>query len=219
MGQDLSRPLGNHIKYGDVTAGWKMSKSRCLLRALVPLVVCWSSFVMPGLAADPEDERAKVLGKKETLAVIAESAATLNKAKAVLRLAGTKLPDLVSDNREFRRLDRQIEICRDDLFPALASAEKLKEEPDGLRDAVRLVVNMRVLEQHCLRLSDRLGLVQNAQAGQLATQIVDIANRVGRMNLKLQPYFYRLVDVYQSAAAEDKVDSGMHWEETASPVL
>jgi predicted RNA-binding Zn ribbon-like protein len=158
--------------------------------------------------------------KQDVQNLLAEALNVLAKAKDVLRITSSKLPDLVTDNREFRRFDREVELCRDETYPAVSSAGKLKESPHLLRDAVRMYITMRICEQRCLRLSDHLSSVQAQGASQLSAQVFDVANRLGRVNLKLQPYFIRLIDTYQAEAPAGRVEDDL-WQGTQvqGPVL
>jgi hypothetical protein len=158
------------------------------------------------------------LNKQNVERMIVEALVILNKSKDTFRVASAKLPDLIKDNREFRRLDREVELCRDEIYPAVASGEKLKDNPHLLRDAVRMYIAMRILEQRSLRLSDHLSTIEGGSP--LSMQVFDMANKVGRINLRLQPYFLRLVDAYQAQTPEGSVEDYMHWQgQQTGPVL
>ena len=182
---------------------------------------CWNLILPVGLvlisasAACPAETDSKPdLSKKQVKVLIEESLTTLAKSKDILRFASVKLPDLIEDKQQFRNIDREIELVRGDVYPAVSAAEKLKNGPQLLREAIRLYGGLRVFEQRLILLGERLGALQNAAAQPLAVQVVDLANRVGRLNLKLQPYVYKLIDAYQSAAPEGKVEAGMEWDST-----
>lgn len=183
-----------------------------------------SSAASPGAgttpAQPPQSVPAPSYSKQDVQALVGEALNVLAKAKDVLRVTSSKLPDLITDNREFRRFDREVELCRDETYPAVASAGKLKDSPHLLRDAMRMYIAMRICEQRCLRLSDHLSTLPAQGASQLATQTFDVANRLGRINLKLQPFIIRLLDAYQSEAPAGRIEDYL-WQGTQvqGPVL
>lgn len=193
------------------------------------LVVFASAFLLsvclPGSAAGQDNASSAPppsagLSKPAVIALLSESLNVMGKAKDVLRLTSAKLPDLVPDVREFRRFDREVELARDEIYPAVTSATKLKDNPNLLRDAVRMYLALRILEQRCLRLSDHLGTISGGS--QTSLSIVELANKLGRINLKLQPYVFRLVDAYQAESSSGHVEENMQWQgvpQTQGPVL
>ncbi|HEY9871077.1 MAG TPA: hypothetical protein V6D08_18065 [Candidatus Obscuribacterales bacterium] len=165
-----------------------------------------------------ESKPSSGLSRKDALALIEESAAVLTKGQQILRFASVKIPNLVTDNLKFRRLDRELENCRAETYPALDAAERLKSRPQNLRELVRLYVGLRLLEERLMPLSEHLAGVGNPSANPLSVQIVDLANKVARVALRLHPYVYRVVDAYQSQASDVKVDINLGWAGDESEV-
>jgi hypothetical protein len=170
---------------------------------------------LPGASAEEpgkaESKPSSGLSRKDALALIDESVAVLTKGQQILRFASVKIPNLVTDNLQFRRLDRELENCRAETYPALDAAERLKSRPQNLRELVRLYVGLRLLEERLMPLSEHIAGVGSASATALSVEIVDLANKVARVALRLHPYVYRVVDAYQSQASDVKVDINLGW--------
>ncbi|MBI4532904.1 MAG: hypothetical protein HY711_03070 [Candidatus Melainabacteria bacterium] len=164
---------------------------------------------MPQVYCLPESK----FGKKEAIVLVGESARTLRSAQDTLRLVSVKLPSLVSDNLLFRKLDKEIENARDETYPGISASERLKDQPQNLRETVRLYLGLRLLEERLIALADHLGALNNPSARQLALQIMEFANKVGRHALKMHPYVYKVIDAYQAAAPPNKVDINLQWTE------
>src|SRR5262245_37916867 len=87
---------------------------------------------------EPGKEAKSSLTKKEMDALLDDSIKWLNKAKELLRLASVRLPEIVKDTTRFRSVDRAIETCREETYPAVAAADRLKKNPRALRSVVQL---------------------------------------------------------------------------------
>lgn len=174
---------------------------------------------VPSYGQDYEEEPKEKpqFTKKEITELIDSSLATLNKGKDILRFASVKLPALVTDNERFRKIDRHIELCREETYPAVNAAEKLKKNPRLLRENMRLYMGMRLLALRCMILSDRLG--DNANAAAMSAQIMDLSAKYTRLTLKLHPWVYKVINVYEAAAPQAKVESGLPLEGEESPAL
>jgi len=176
-----------------------------------------------GAEAEATPQKPPAFAKTDALGLIDESIRTLKKGQEVLRFISVKLPGLTTDNYNFRRLDKQLENCRGETYPALDAAERLKARPQNLRDLLRLYLSLRILEERLMLLSDHLLAAGSQSATPLSVQVIDLSNRIGRVSLKVNPYLYKVVDAYQAAAPDLKVDMNLGWagveEEVQGPGL
>lgn len=188
---------------------------KMLTRLVVALaaVSCLPWQAPPAAAQDQAttDPKPAPFAKSDAKTLLDESIKIVKKGQEILRFASVKLPGLTTDNYNFRRLDKQLEHCRSMTYPALDAAERLKDRPQNLRELVRLYLSLRILEERLMLLSDHLLSVGNQSANPLSVQIVDLANRIGRVSLKVNPYVYKVVDAYTAAAPGMKVDLNLGW--------
>jgi hypothetical protein len=157
--------------------------------------------------AEPGTEAKSSINRKELDAHIDESIKWLNKAKELLRLASVRLPDLIKDTSRFRTVDRAIELCREETYPAVAAAERVKKNPRALRSLVQLYLGMRLLQLRCVVLSERLSCPPTPETANMSTQMMDLSNYFGKVTLKLHPYVYKVVDSYETSAPSAKIDA------------
>jgi hypothetical protein len=156
---------------------------------------------------EPASDAKSSLTRKEADAILNESLTWLNRAKDLLRIASARLPELIKENVRFRDVDRAVELCREETYPAVAAAERLKKNPRLLRSNIQLYTGMRLLQLRCLVLSERLGCPPTPETANMSTQMLDLSNRFGRLTLKLHPYVYKVIDSYESAAPSARIDS------------
>jgi hypothetical protein len=154
----------------------------------------------------PADAKSS-LTRKELDAVLDESLRWLTRAKDLLRIASVKLPDLIKDNVRFRLVDRALELCREETYPAVAAGERLKKNPRLLRSNIQFYTGMRLLQLRCLVLSERLQCPPTPETANMSTQMLDLSNKFGTLTLKLHPYVYKVVDSYESTAPAARIDS------------
>ena len=200
-------------------------KMKTRVLSALAVMACLSFNPPPVLSADDEPavQKPAPFAKSDALKLLDASIMTVKKGQEILRFISVKLPGLTTDNYNFRRLDKQVENCRGETYPALDAAEHLKTRPQNLHELVRLYLSLRILEERLLLLSDHLLSVGNQSATPLSVQVIDLSNRVGRISLKINPYVYKVVDAYQSAAPDLKVDMNLGWsgveEEIQGPGL
>lgn len=171
---------------------------------------------LPACAKAAGEEPATPLtggARKDVVNLIDETTTSLQKGQAVLRFASVKLPSLITDNVKFRKLDHELEDCRQEFYPALNAAERLKPKPQNLRELVRLYVGLRLVEERLKFVSDQLSALDNAHARPLAVQIMDTSNKVGRIAMRLHPIVYKVIDAYTAAAPDTKVQINLQWVE------
>jgi len=195
--------------------GASMTDMKMITRvvAVLTLVTCLPQPWQPASCLEEETapQKPPPLAKSDALGLLDESIKTVKKGQEILRFVSVKLPGLTTDNYNFRRIDKQLELCRGETYPALDAAERLKTRPQNLRDLVRLYLSLRILEERLMLLSDHLLSVGNQSATPLSVQVIDLSNRIGRLSLKVNPYVYKVVDAYQAAAPELKVDMNLGW--------
>jgi hypothetical protein len=181
--------------------------------AALTVIACLALVRQPAycLGEEATPQKPPPFSKTDALGLVDESIKTIKKGQEVLRFVSVKLPGLTSDNYNFRRLDKQLEHCRGETYPALDAAERLKTRPQNLRELLRLYLSLRILEERLMLLSDHLLSLGDQSATPLSVQVVDLSNRVGRLSLKVNPYLYRVVDAYQAAAPDLKVDMDLGW--------
>lgn len=161
-------------------------------------------------AAEPGEAKGSAsITRKEFDAQIDESLKWLNKAKELLRLASVRLPELIKDTSRFRTVDKAIELCREETYPAVAAAERLKKNPRALRSIVQLYTGMRLLQLRCVVLSERLSCPPTPETANMSTQMMDLSNYFGRVTLKLHPYVYKVVDTYETSAPSARIEAAI----------
>lgn len=197
----------------------KSKKYRCHLQAaLLALLIATAAAptqAEPNAESGPAHApQSSSFSQEEVASQITLAQSTLVKAQDILRFASVKLPSLISDNEKFRAADKSIEMCREESYPAENAAVKLKTEPRRLRDLLRLYMGIRFLQLRCVVLGNQLSGEPNAAA--LSNQILDLSNKLGQVNLKLQPFVKKVVDAYDASVPDNKLDNILPWQDSGS---
>jgi hypothetical protein len=185
-----------------------------LIAAGLSMVLCFPARAQS--YEEPATDAKSSLTKKEVDALLDDSIKWLNKSKDLLRIASVRLPDLIKDNARFRLIDRALELCREETYPAVAAAERLKKSPRLLRSNVQLYTGMRLLQLRLMVLSERLQCPAAPETANMATQMIDLSNQFGKLTLKLHPFIYKIVDSYETAAPSARIDSMIPLESEGS---